>query len=80
MLLFFADSFFDWPNELVDQRYTEEGLLVVCVVIFSQLKLPNCLRTGLLLVFGLVLQQFHHSLLEQLISIQTGMKLSEKFN
>ena len=50
-------AFFDWQNEWVDQRYTEEGVLVACVVIFSQLRLPNCLRTGLLLLFGLVLQQ-----------------------
>ena len=35
LLLFFADCFFDWltdwQNEWVDQRYTEEGLLVACV-------------------------------------------------
>ena len=29
----------------------------MCVVIFSQLRLPNCLRIGLLLLFGQVLQQ-----------------------
>ena len=50
LLLFFADCFFDWLNEQVDLRCTEDGLLVVCVI-FSQLRLPNCLRTGLLLLF-----------------------------
>ena len=48
----------DWQNERVDQRYTEEELLVACVVISSQLRLPNCLRTVLLLLLGLVLQQW----------------------
>ena len=45
----------DWQNEQVDQRYIEKGLLVACVI-FSQLRLPNCLRTVLLLLCGLVLQ------------------------
>ena len=48
----------DWQNERVDQRYTEEGLLIAGVVIFSQLRLPNCLRTVLLFLLGLVLQQY----------------------
>ena len=30
-----------------------EGLLVACVVIFSQLRQPNCLRSVLLLLLGL---------------------------
>ena len=50
-------AFFHLQYERVDQRYTEEGLLVMCVVIFGQLRLPNCLRMGLLLLFELVLQQ-----------------------
>ena len=44
-------------DERVDQRYTEERLLVMCVI-FSQLRLPNRLRTVQLLLLGLVLQQF----------------------
>ena len=43
-------AFFDWQNEQVDQRCTEEGLLVACDI--CQLRLPNCLETGLLLLFN----------------------------
>ena len=40
-------------NERVDQRCTEEGLLVACdFFFFCQLKLPHCLKTGLLLLFN----------------------------
>ena len=47
----------DWLNERVDQRYAEEGLLIACVLIFSQLRPTNCLRTVLLLLRGLILWQ-----------------------
>ena len=57
LLFWLTDWLTDWQNERVYQRYTEEGLLVACVVIFSQLRQPNCLRTLLLLLLGLVLQQ-----------------------
>ena len=77
LLWFFADCFFDWQTEWVNQRYTEEGLLVACVVIFSQLRLPNCLRTVLLLLLGVVLQQLTAAYLSRLI-IQ--MNSTSEFN
>ena len=53
LLLFFVNCFFDW---LTERTSWPEGLLVACVVIFSQLRLPNCQRTVPLLLHGLVLQ------------------------
>ena len=41
-------AFFVWQNEWVDQKCTEERLLVACDI-FCQLRLPNSLETVLLL-------------------------------
>ena len=53
--------FFDRQNEQVDQRCTKEGLLVACVI-FSQLRQPKCLRTGLLLLFYNIYQLPGHAI------------------
>ena len=62
--------FFDWQNERVDQRCTEEGLLVVCDI-FCQLRLPNYLETGLLLLFN---NKDHKILLSVLVLSYRALK------
>ena len=52
LLLFYVNCFF-WLTFVLNQRCTEEGLLVACDF-FSQLRLPNCLETGLLLLFNCI--------------------------
>ena len=65
----------DWQNEQVDQRYTVEGLRVTCVVIFSQLRQPTCLRTVLL-----QLQTSNHRSLQRSHSWCIHQETSREYN